>query len=100
MNKLAIKKTYRVLEVVENGKRAFFPQQRVYRFFWQKIVRDGYEYLKEEFNTLEQANEYLYKRHMRDLHETEEEKVKRLTKDDETKEAHAFDAVFYKLKKK
>ena len=99
MKKPVTKKTYRVLEVVESGKHSFFPQQRVLYFFWKKLVRDGYEILKEEFNTLEAANEFLYNRHKRDLTETEAERLKRTKKKDDTKETHSFDAVFYKLKK-
>jgi len=99
MFKLSLKKTYRVLEVVKSGKRSFFPQERYLYFFWKKIIEEGYAYIKYEFNTLESANEFLYKRHIQDMQNKKAGDVRRIKKKLDEKINHPFNAVFYKLRK-
>jgi len=97
MNKPTLEKTYRVLEVIEKGERTFFPQERFLYFFWRKMVEEGYTYLKEEYQTLDEANEFLYQRHLQELNKGTDKEVIKEKQDDEID--HPFDAVFYRLQK-
>ena len=92
-------KWYRVLEVRRDGKTTFFPQERHQYWVWKSIIRKNYEYLKEEFHTIEQAEEFLYHfeqtQHKRDIAEKVKQKEAKFNK----VIRHPFNAVFYKLKK-
>jgi len=95
----AFEKQYRVLEVREDGVTTFFPQEQHLYFFWKKLIQDGYEYLKEEFETLEEAEAFLFNYQQT---QTEREKIsdaKQREKKLNKAKGHPFNAVFYKLKK-
>ena len=93
-------KQYRILEKRKAGDTTFFPQERYKYWVWQYILRTGYDYLKEEFDTIAEAEEFLYDfqrgetaRAIVKKEEWEETKRNKTT-------SHPFNAVFYKLKKK
>ena len=92
-------KQYRVLEVKKSGKTTFFPQELHLYFFWKSIIRKGYNYVKEEFDTIEEAEEFLFdfqrNQSKRDLKEKARQREKKFDKET----THPFNAVFYKLKK-
>lgn len=93
-------KQYRILEVRKKGTTTFFPQEQIFYFFWQSIVQKGYEYLKEEFDTMQEAEEFLFNfqrtRSKREIDEKEEQEKAKLDKET----THPFNAVFYRLKQK
>ena len=93
-------KQHRVLEVRESGKTTFFPQEQYLYFFWKKITRTGYEYLKEEFDTIEQAEEFLFDFQQGQSKRDLKEKAKQAESKFDKETTHSFNAVFYKLKKK
>lgn len=95
MIQLFPKSQYRVVEFSdkeENYRRRFRPEQRCFYFFWKGFVRDGFEILKETFDTLDEANEFLYNYHTNP-------KNPRKKKEGEDEVMHEFNAVFHRLKK-
>lgn len=93
------KNQYRVLEVFKDGDRKFFPQERHLYFFWKNIIQDGFEYLKEQFSTLEQAEAFLFDYQRTEFKREQIKKVKQAEKKLNKKTGHPFNATFYKLKK-
>lgn len=81
-------KRYRVLEVrTDNGDTTFVPQWRYLITVWQEIMKPEYTYTREAFESLDEANEFLYK-----LCQT-------ARRNKPYKKAHEFNEVFHKLQK-
>ena len=93
------RRPYRVLEEVKLGVHTFFPQERHLIFFWKKIVQEGFDYIKEEFKTLEEAEIYLYNRHITTADRKKADEKRRQKQKENTIINHPYDPVFHKLKR-
>lgn len=59
-NKIHNSKQYRIKEVISpDGTSTFYPQMKVFLFFWSNIMEDTYNEIVAEFNTLKEANDFL-----------------------------------------